>query len=349
MSPAILFACDAGPVTGGGHLMRSLTLAEALAAAGARCSFVETPAVKALLDIYAPLMDRTPAGSGREEDLIAAVRTAAAYDAVVFDHYGLDAQAHQAGAAGRPVLVIDDLANRPLQADLVLDSGPDRRAEDYQGRVPPGTELLLGPGHAPVRPAFAALRPATLARRLDPDPPRRVLVSLGLGDLGAITGQVVEAILPLCEDLALDVALGAAAPSRSKVAALALVYSHVTLHIDSQDMAGLASRADLAIGAGGSSSWERCVLGLPSLLLILADNQRAAARSLETAGAVLALEAMGQDPALAGALREDFCTLVQESRLRMGMSLAAAGICDGQGAARTADAFLARIARTRPI
>ncbi len=345
MSPAILFVCDAGPVTGGGHVMRSLTLAEALSAAGARCSFVETPAVKAMLDVYAPRMARTPAGSGTIEEMVEAAGAASTFDAVVFDHYGLEAEDHRAGGAGRSVLVIDDLANRPLLADMVLDSGPDRRAEDYRDLVPAGTALLLGPAHAPVRPAFAALRSRTLARRLEPDPPRRVLVSLGLGDLGAITGRVVEAILPLCEELQLDVVLGADAPSRSKVSALALVYPHVTLHIDSQDMAGLASRADLAIGAGGSSSWERCVLGLPSLLLILADNQRAAARALETAGAVMALEATGQDPALTGALCEDFCSLVQDSRLRMGMSLAAAEVCDGQGAARTATALLTLISR----
>jgi len=343
MTPTILFACDAGPIVGGGHVMRSLTLADALIAGGARCAFVETPAVKGLLDIYRPPMARIPAVSDRPEDLVSAARDAATYDLVVFDHYGLGAEDHRVGAGGRPVLVIDDLANRPLQADLVLDSGPGRRAVDYSGLVPPGAGLLLGPAYAPVRPAFAALRARALDRRMRPSEPQRVLVSLGLGDLGGITGRVVEAILPYCEDLQLDVVLGANAPSRSKLSAIALVYPHVTLHIDSQDMAGLTAQADLAIGGGGSSSWERCVLGLPSLLLILADNQRAAARSLEAAGAVLALEVTDQDPALIGALCEDFCSLMRDTRLRMGMSLAAADICDGQGAARTARAVLARL------
>ncbi len=344
MTPAVLFACDAGPIVGGGHVMRSLTLANALVEAGARCAFVETPSVKALLDIYGPQMPRIPAPSDRVQDLVAASREAATFDLVVFDHYGLAVDDQASGAGGRPVLVIDDLANRPLHADLVLDSGPERQAADYRGLVPPGAELLLGAAFAPVRPAFAALRPQALRRRVQHALPQRVLVSLGLGDLGGITGRVVEAILPYCEDLQLDVVLGANAPSRSKISAIALVYPHVTLHIDSQDMAGLTAQADLAIGGGGSSSWERCVLGLPTLLLVLADNQRAAARSLEAAGAVMALEAMGQDPALVGALCEDLCSLLQDTRLRMGMSLAAADICDGQGAARTARAVLARLA-----
>jgi UDP-2,4-diacetamido-2,4,6-trideoxy-beta-L-altropyranose hydrolase len=344
MTPAVLFACDAGPIVGGGHVMRSLTLADALIAGGARCAFVETPAVKSVLDIYRPPMTRIPATSDRPEDVVSAARDAASYDLVVFDHYGLGAEDHRVGAGGRPVLVIDDLADRPLHADLVLDSGPERQAADYRGLVPPGAELLLGPSFAPVRPAFAALRPRALRRRVQHALPQRVLVSLGLGDLGGITGRVVEAILPYCEDLQLDVVLGAKAPSRSKVSAIALVYPHVTLHIDSQDMAGLTCEADIAIGGGGSSSWERCVLGLPSLLLILADNQRAAARALEAAGAVMALEATGQDPALAGALCEDFCNLLQDTRLRMGMGIAAADVCDGQGAGRTARAVLARLA-----
>ena len=90
-------------------------------------------------------------------------------------------------AKGRPTLVIDDLANRPLEADLVLDAGPARLAQDYAGLTPPGATLLLGPNNAPVRPAFPALRETALARRAVGGPVRRILISLGLTDVGGVT------------------------------------------------------------------------------------------------------------------------------------------------------------------
>ncbi|MCE3290793.1 MAG: flagellin modification protein FlmD, partial [Caulobacter sp.] len=193
-----------------------------------------------------------------------------------------------------------------------------------------------------VRPEFAAQRPAALARRTSGQPPRRLLVSCGLGDLGGITGRVLDLMLPMTGELAIDAVLGSGAPSLSKVRALALAYPRLSLHIDTQDMARLTAEADLAVGGGGSSSWERCVLALPTLLLILADNQRPAARALETAGAVLALETAA--PGFAGAFEEDLARLLADDRLRTGMALAAADVCDGEGAARVAEAVLGLLA-----
>lgn len=341
---SILFVCNAGPEVGGGHVMRSLTLARALQARGQACAFLCPPAVTAVLEAFAPDIDRVWAASTEPARIVAAVRTARA-DLVVFDHYGLDADDHRAAAGARPVLVIDDLADRPLGADLVLDSGPSRLAEDYAGLLPAHARLLLGPMNAPVRPEFAALRPAALARRASGQPPRRLLVSCGLGDQAGITGRVLEMLLPMTGELAVDAVLGSAAPSLSKVRALALAYPKLALHIDTPDMARLTAEADIAVGGGGSSSWERCVLALPTLLLILADNQRPAARALETAGAVLALET--QAPGFTGAFEEDLARLLADHRLRTGMALAAADVCDGEGAARVAEAVLALLPHHR--
>ncbi|MBX3480488.1 MAG: UDP-2,4-diacetamido-2,4,6-trideoxy-beta-L-altropyranose hydrolase [Caulobacter sp.] len=337
MSRTILFVCDAGPEVGGGHVMRCLTLAAALSARGARCRFLAPPPVGDLLEAFAPDLDRIAVEDGQPDRLIAACQATDA-DMVVFDHYGLGAADHRAGAGDRPAMVIDDLADRPLGADLLLDSGLSRASEDYDGLVQEACRRLIGPAFAPVRPGFCDLRQGALARRLSGPPPGRILVSLGLGDLNAITGRVVERLLPVTEDMAIDVVLGGAAPSLSKVSALALVYPRVSLHIDTPDMAGLVAAADIAVGGGGSSSWERCVLGLPTVLLILADNQRPSARALEAAGAALALEVSA--PEFEGALQEDVIRLMVDDRLRLGMSLAAAEVCDGLGADRVADAVM---------
>lgn len=320
----ILFVCAAGPSIGGGHVMRSLTLARALEQAGATCAFLASPEVAAILGAFAPDMARAQSDQG--------------FDAVVFDHYGLSADDHRALANGRPALAIDDLADRPLAVDLVLDSGPARKAEDYAGLVPSAARLLLGPAYAPVRPAFAALRETALARRAERPPVRRILVSLGLTDVGGITKRVVGLLRPLIGEVTLDVVVGGAAPSLPALRVLAEEDPRLMLHVDAQDMPRLTAEADLAVGAGGSTTWERCVLALPTLALILADNQAPAARALETAGVAPCLDVAAPD--FETAFAREISDLLDNADHRAALSAASAKVCDGLGAQRVAAAFL---------
>jgi len=318
-SPRILFVCDAGPGVGGGHVMRCLTLAGALAAKGAGCAFVRTPEAADILARYAPGMP-----------LVGEDATA---DLVVLDSYRM-APATEAvwrARAGR-LAVLDDLM-RPHDADLVLDPSFGRDARDYAAPV-----VLAGPAYALVRPAFVAARSAALARR--GEPARRCLVSLGLTDVGGITGRVAAALADGA--LALDVVVGAGAPSLPALQALA-ADGRVTLHIDTDDMAGLIARADLCIGAGGSSVWERACLGLPTVTLILADNQRDMAMKLDAAGVTLALDARW--PGLEGRLVEAVQRLVRDDALRAGLSSTSAALCDGLGADRAAERLFALLSR----
>ncbi|UAL09671.1 UDP-2,4-diacetamido-2,4,6-trideoxy-beta-L-altropyranose hydrolase [Caulobacter segnis] len=323
----ILFICAAGPTVGGGHVMRSLTLARALEARGATCAFRTTPDVAKVLDAFAVGMARAKT----DDDV----------DALVFDSYALAADDHRAIAKGRPSLVIDDLADRPLAADIVLDSGPARRAEDYAGLVPPDARLLLGPAFAPVRPAFAALRDEALARRARKGPVRRILVSLGLTDVGGITERVARLLRPLAGEAKLDLVLGGGAPSLPALWALAAEDPRLELHVDTQHMPQLALEADLAIGAGGSTTWERCVLALPTLTLLLADNQVAAARALEAAGVSPCLDVHAPDFETAFVRQVE--ALVASPDRRAALSTASATVCDGLGADRAAEAFLATL------
>ncbi|MFZ4606103.1 MAG: UDP-2,4-diacetamido-2,4,6-trideoxy-beta-L-altropyranose hydrolase [Caulobacter sp.] len=316
-SPRILFVCDAGPGVGGGHVMRCLTLAGALAAKGAACAFVRTPEAADILARYAPDMPLV------NEDATA--------DLVVLDSYRM-APATEAvwrARAGR-LAVIDDLA-RPHDADLVLDPSFGREARDYSAPV-----VLAGPAFALVRPAFATVRAEALARR--GEPARRCVVSLGMTDVGGITGRVAAALAD--SGLALDVVVGAGAASLRALEALAAA-GRITLHIDSDDMAGLITRADLCVGAGGSSVWERACLGLPTVTLILADNQRDMAMRLDAAGVTLALDARW--PGLEARLADAMARLVRDDGLRAGLSAASAALCDGLGADRAAEGLLSLV------
>jgi UDP-2,4-diacetamido-2,4,6-trideoxy-beta-L-altropyranose hydrolase len=319
--------------------MRSLTLARALEALGATCTFVTPPAVGHVLAAFAPDMAQVPAASTEARDLAKAAE-AAKFDAVVFDHYALSEREHRGMSQGWPVLVIDDLADRPLGADLLLDSGPARRAADYDGQLPDDARLLLGPSYAPVRPEFAALREAALAWR--GEPVGRLLVSLGLTDLGGITSRVVERLRPRIGEIGLDIVLGADAPSLPGLTKVARRDPRMALHIDTPHMARLTAEADIAIGAAGSSTWERCTLGLPSALLILADNQRPSAAALAECGAALVVDAtaMDFDAAFDRVLRR----LLTDADLRHELAAKSAEICDGLGAPRAAEAFLELIA-----
>ncbi len=337
----ILFLCDGGPAVGGGHVLRCLTLALALSERGLTPVFAAPPYVAAILDRFAPVdLERVAVAADRLPELRAEALGAGA---VVFDHYGLDAQAQSAVAGALPVLVIDDLADRPLVCDLLLDPSPGRTPEAYAGRVPPGATLLLGPRFALVRRAFAALRASALQRRVAPPAELSVLVSLGLTDVGGITGRLVERLQPRLGPARLDVVLGAEAPSLARVERLAARDPRVRLQVDVQDMAALIAQADLVVGAGGSSTWERAVLGAPTLLVVLADNQAEAARVLNASRAVEAVDARA--PTFEADFDRAFTGLMRSPDRRARLSQASAALCDGEGAGRVADALLALLAR----
>lgn len=343
--PNILFIADAGARVGGGHVMRSLTLAKALEAKGAACAFAATPAVRDLLQTFGPpeggmigIDDAAP------DYLVGAALAAAAAFApgiVVLDHYRLRRETYAPAlrAAGCAVVVIDDLGDRAQDCDLLVDPTLGRTAEAYAKLVPIRARVLTGPDYALLRPQFAQARALGLSRRDSRGAPERALVALGLTDVGGITGRVVQTLLQRLDGTKLDVVVGDGAPSLAALAELAGDDERVRLHVDRRDMAGLMSAADFAIGAGGSSVWERACLGLPSVCLVLADNQRPLALELDRRGATLAIdvEAADFDEALAAAWRR----LLTEGSLRASLAQESAALCDGLGAERSAEAALA--------
>lgn len=327
----ILFYADSGAAIGGGHVMRCLTLAEALADRGASCAFAATPEAAAILAAF---------GSGRVQALAAdgtvadVARLAGEWDAdwILVDHYRLvTADETALRAPERRIAVIDDLAERARDCDLVLDPSYGRTAQAYVGLIPSGATVLTGPQFALVRAQFAAARSAALARR-GARPVQRGLVSLGLTDVGGVTGQVVERLLPYIGDVSLDVVVGRGAPSLLRLRDLAAADPRLVLHVESLEMASLIAGADLGIGAGGSSTWERCCLGLPTLTLILADNQRPLAMAFDRDGISPATELDGLGEAWEG--------LVEDGARRARLSAASAALCDGLGAGRVAEALL---------
>lgn len=326
MLPLIVLRADASPAMGGGHVMRCLAIAEVLTAAGARVAFASAAETRATV---ATVDGADIRGPGPWPDVAV----------VLIDGYHLGAEVAEAwAAAGAVVAVLDDAPERPRPCALRIDPTPGRSAAGYAG-IAPAARLLLGPDYAPMRAAFAALRPAALARRARGGPVQGVLVALGLTDAAGLAPEAAEAALAAFPRAAVDVAIGSGAASLSALRGLAADHRRLSLHVDATDMATLTAAADLAVGAAGVSAWERCALGLPTVTLVAADNQRANASALDSAGAATIVA--GPDE-IATALRA-----LADAPKRQAMTQAAAALCDGQGARRIAEALLA-LSRERP-
>jgi UDP-2,4-diacetamido-2,4,6-trideoxy-beta-L-altropyranose hydrolase len=334
--PLAVFRCDASAAIGGGHVRRCLTLAAALGEAGWARAFAVGAGTLAVIPGLTEAVDQVAVLDGPIEDEPARIAEAFgdAWGLLVVDHYRRDVR-FEAGC--RPwaerILVIDDLADRRHDADLLLDQTLGRKPADYAALVPPDCRVLAGARYALVRPTFAARRRATLARRERARPLTRILVAVGATDPDNVTGIVLEGICDSGLSAEVDVVLGAGAPHRAAVATLAAAMPQRTrLHVDCENMAELMAFADIAVGAGGTTSWERCCLGLPSVVIITAENQALIAERLAAAGAC-ALIGRHRDimPAMVAG---PVTVLANDAGRRRAMARAAAAICDGRGGGR---------------
>ncbi|MEM6667360.1 MAG: UDP-2,4-diacetamido-2,4,6-trideoxy-beta-L-altropyranose hydrolase [Pseudomonadota bacterium] len=357
---------DASSQIGIGHVMRCATLADALALRGATCRFLfrslpdpvaeqirarghETRRLATLKDAQ-PDNDLygTWLGVSRTQDAAecAAVLAEDPQDLLIVDHYAIDATWHKTVRPGmKRLLVVDDLADRPHDCDLLVDQNLGRSPEDYDGLVPDAADRMTGPSFAMLRPEFPAARDQALAGRNN-RPFRRLLVSMGGMDKDDATSAILQELAhnTFPDTFEITVVMGPAATNLDRVRTIAETIPVPTRVLSNvADMVPLMAEADLAIGGAGSTSWERCTLGLPTLLLTIADNQWPAAKALEAAGAAVALGDIRRDgwkPALSdavqGALKER-CWVETRSR-------AAGNVCDGHGAERVADAVLRALA-----
>jgi UDP-2,4-diacetamido-2,4,6-trideoxy-beta-L-altropyranose hydrolase len=275
-------------------------------------------------------------GWRQDADETRAALAAAPPDWLVVDHYALDARWQRAARpAGTRLMAIDDLADRPHECDLLLDQNLGHEAGDYDGLVPAACTRLVGPRYALLRPEFAEMRAAALARRAEGRGLRHLLVTMGGVDRADATSAVLTALLaaPLPADCRITVVMGGQAPALERVRALAARMPWPTeVAVDVPDMADRMAEADLAIGAGGATTWERCALGLPGITVETADNQAGIAAALARAGAGLAPGALAER-GFARALRAALAEASDPARLRA-LSQAAAAICDGEGAGR---------------
>ena len=303
----VIFRTDASLEIGTGHVMRCLTLASVLRERGVLCQFVCREHPGHLVDqirhrgfdaYVLPFVCKlasggTLPGSSQSAHLPGTDWVTDAQqtrdllndtlvDYLIVDHYALDVNWERSlRSSCRQLMVIDDLANRFHDCDILLDQNLHTDAVlRYRPLVPASCRLLLGPSHVLLSPAFDAPAP-----RLRNGEIRTVLVYFGGNDINNQAGRTVEALTHF-PDIHADVILGTAHPYREMVFAAARGYGQLRVIDNCTDMAGAMRWADLGVGTCGMAAWERCAVGLTTLVSVSADNQREDAEALDRLGAV---------------------------------------------------------------
>lgn len=309
----VLFRVDASVAIGSGHIMRCLTLAHALKKLGAECHFACATVAGNLITLLQQAGFNTfslPANlSSEQADAAATLSTVAAhYHLLVIDHYQLGKKYGQLlRQSCQKIMVIDDLANRPLDCDLLLDQNLYADMQDrYALLVPTHCVQLLGPRYALLRDEFYLQH----AKRTN----NHILISFGGSDEQNLTTLVIKIISELkSPPISADIVIGANNPWRNKIEPLCSQLSNVELHIQTNNMAALMQKAQIMVGTGGATHWERCISGLPALVITVADNQQATTDFLNKLGACIWL---GKNSDITEKIiREKLCYYLQKPQL----------------------------------
>lgn len=361
----IVFRTDASLQIGTGHVMRCLTLAQALRERGAQCGFICRAHPGNLIDlirqrgflVHELRCDAAWAGqeiismhsswlgadwlADAQESKVVAGETA--IDWLIVDHYSLDNRwEHAMRMHCRHIMVIDDLADRQHDCDLLLDQNLGRKVEDYSGLIKGNAKTLIGPQYALLRPEFAELRLQSLLRRQKKPQLRRLLITMGGVDKDNATGLLMD-VLKACtlpSDFRITLVMGVHAPWLKQVQLKAAEMScQVEVLVGASNMAQLMADSDLAIGGAGGTAWERCSLGLPSIVIVLAQNQLFSAFALQNVGAAVVVESHQQISSILNTIQTS--EIGNDTLTKI--SQAAALVTDGQGCARVVNNMMAGI------
>ena len=242
-------------------------------------------------------------------------------DLLIIDSYALDEIWHKRlKTYVKIIMVIDDLADRNFDCDVLLNQNLGAQKEEYKNKVPDDCELLLGCDYALLRSEFSKLRVRMLEKRRNTKEIKNILVSMGGSDIKNLTYDILRA---MDDGFNVTVILGSSSPHNEMIQEY-VKDKNITVIVDSNNMPELMLESDLAIGTGGSTSWERCCLGLPTLLFVVDDNQRRIASNLEKIGAVKVVNNFESDFKEVWENFEAWVKMFEKSKI----------ICDGLGVQR---------------
>jgi UDP-2,4-diacetamido-2,4,6-trideoxy-beta-L-altropyranose hydrolase len=356
MTKSVAFRLDASHLIGSGHFMRCLTLADALFKKGINIRFI----CRYLPDSLHSMLEKSSheivllpesiqtdsADELAHSHFLGVSQTVDAkdtlealsdrlWDWVIVDHYGIDARWHEVlRKVTKQIMVIDDIADRTHDCELLLDQNlySDMQSR-YNNRVSIECCQLIGPSYCLLRQEFSELRRKLRSRTGKVE---RILVFFGGIDPDNYTGRSIEVIQSLGMTVHVDVVIGGDNPHLMSIKEICEA-SGYDLHIQTPRMGELMASADLALGAGGSASWERCCLGLATISVAFAENQFDIAHALHDVGACVFLgdgRSVTQEK-----IKETLSKLVYDSQKLNDMSNNAYSLVDGIGTERVCEAI----------
>lgn len=303
--PTIFFRVDASNRIGTGHVVRCLALAGVLRQRGMDCWFVHrkhhgnlTKMIRGhgfdVKELPAPERVMTSIEDG---DYAAWLGVDEGEDAeqtihalgdkkpewLVVDHYGLGVKwEHRVRSYVKHVFVIDDLVNRFHDCDLLLNQNYGNFSDKYCCYLPRNTKTLLGPSYAMLGPEYYITRKWIKPRdgRI-----KRVLIFFGGSDLNNITRCALQALnAPIFEHLELNVVLGKNNPYMDEIESVIVQRPNARIYHTLPHLADLMIKADLMLSGGGTTIWESCCMGLPNIVVALAENQKSSCDALHASG-----------------------------------------------------------------
>jgi UDP-2,4-diacetamido-2,4,6-trideoxy-beta-L-altropyranose hydrolase len=333
----IVFRFDASPAIGGGHAVRCAALAAELSRQGHACGFAANDAGADIAAAVLPDADVLRLSGGDDIDAMKKKWPSGA-DWLVVDHYGCGIAFEQAAKGwSRKIAVVDDLPTRPHAGDILIDQTLGRREDEYRALVDRNCTVLAGSDYTLLREEFRAHRQAALARRQALPATPRVLISFGASDPGKASLRSLEALHGIERPISIELLVGRLCPHLDEIEAAVRADRRASLVVDPASVAKHFVQADLAIGAPGMTSWERGCLGLPAIVIPVADNQVDNAAALERQGAVTVLPVVNR--VAAQDIARAVSSLLDQPERWQAMATAAARIADGDGVRRVSAAM----------
>ena len=329
----ILIRADANETIGAGHVMRCLSVARALADSGETVRFVtadhKADGMIRRGGFESLCLDsdwRALEAEGLEE-----VIRAARPDRLLIDSYQVTEAYMRAVSALVPTAYLDDLNRETWKTDLLINYNIFADGWDYSGYKVSGTRVLTGPECAPLRKEFRGLGPHRCRETKD------VLVSTGGSDPLGLAEQIEKEICPGNPEIRFHFVIGALNPNLEKLRKAA--GGNVILHVNEQWMAALMTECDMAVSAAGSTLYELCAAGTPTVTYTMADNQMPAAEAFAKRGLMLNAGDCRNKAGFIGQLEECIRQLARDREKRESFSAGMQKVVDGKGAERIAAAL----------
>ena len=290
----ILIRADSSRLIGSGHVRRMSVLSEELRLQNFKTALLTNSETKFTFPKFKDHFDDVLFGE-TEEEIHSAIKDRSAYrsvDAVFFDHYKLSSREHQKYRSYSKLLIgIDDLANRLLDWDMIFDSNYNRTHADYKNFIKNSATCFFGASFQIVHPVFSKFA-SIPKKKPHAKNVERIFVSLGGTDPRGYLVPLIKFLTREYDGIKLDVVVGSAAENFLEIQQLSTTLTErVNLFPDASNVAELMHSADFAIGAGGTMTWERNILSLPTLILIIADNQLQVGEFMRDSNSAMVLDA----------------------------------------------------------